>query len=85
MTDPQGLWFKFLNSPEGWALRPLEALMNMLHLMPPLTSSDCGFRLMGEDDMIEVFSSLEDRWIRAARQFNLGFDISSFLMPATTR
>ncbi len=34
--------------------------MNMLHLMPPLTSMDCGYRLKGPEDMIDVFDSLEE-------------------------
>ncbi len=57
IPDPQGPWFKFLNTDAG---RPPEPLINMLHLLPPLTSSDNGFRLMGQDDMIEVFESLKE-------------------------
>ncbi len=60
IPDPQGLWFKFLNTDAGKDLRPPEALMNMLHLMPPLTSTDCGYQLKGPEEMIDVFDSLEE-------------------------
>ncbi len=60
IPDPQGAWFKFLGTDAGKELRPPQALINMLHLLPPLTSLDNGFRLMGQDDMIEVFESLKD-------------------------
>ncbi len=60
IPDPQGAWFKFLGTDAGKDLRPPQALINLLHLLPPLTSSDSGFRLMGQDDMIEVFESLKD-------------------------
>ncbi|MCP4607046.1 MAG: hypothetical protein GY847_42125, partial [Proteobacteria bacterium] len=60
VPDPRGLWYRFLDTEVGRQLKPPEALLNMLHLMPSLTSTDDRFRLTRPDELIDMVESLKE-------------------------
>ncbi len=60
LPNPQADWYQFIMSPAGQAVKPPDALLNMLYLMPALTPSDKGFQLQNKGDMIEVIKTLEE-------------------------